>query len=1040
MHRTTLSGALAALALLTVAALPGIAAQPQLEVRSVGEIFVDAQGRASGQNVASLIAEREGVIEGFSATALGVEVFRQVRVDGFSQAEKIQGVGSSSLTLRGSNAVVTLHDNVHSILSVETTKPAVVRYVLGPDVSALQESPGRVSLAHATRGELGHLVAVGSEGEKPRGEAFQVKGDEIAASAQAGSELVFLAKPGAMRAPAQQSALVAALAQGRLASQFVSEFEGSEIATSQVDHGAAEVRTRADARGLVATTLRGAGDARVLAYDLAYESLPARAASDVAVYANGQLAARADSPGDVLARAKEGAASYHAVVQDGRTQVLASIPRGEGEHRITISASAQASTEPQARAEGSADEDARVYGGFERHANGKLTGEFVTSVLPEGRAQLLGFTALPARTEVFESITVDGAAEARFAGAGVDTMRIETPKADLTLVDDVHATIVLAARAPVEATYELATDIAARSDGASILVLEGPRGPAGALVLAGAPGASLSVSAGGSVAVHLVPGSFLVYRASPDAHESEPAVLRAIAEGAFAAQLLVGQQAGSVATKVTTHAEDARVAIRADGPARFVVELLASSDDAPRAFALDGRGAALVARSASDVRVTVDGLSASAVSTPEEVFSGLGFPVYHAATSLDGALRILVDAASATGQTATIVVESTVAEEARAQARTDAFGAFRVFHDGTAIGSFVTLKADQAAGAVTGLTMVATSQPVFASLAAGNSPFASMSGDASSVLRLENREARLEFSDTTSGFARISALAPTSAAFRLASTVHAEQRGPSVVGIVDASGAHIGSLVLLGAGTIEASERDVRAELGRGSTLLFRAHAGIESELSAAQRAMIDQAIAAGRVGAQVIVQTQSTIGADVRALESTARAEGDAIGTGAQKAYGELTSAVATSYGALSVATAATKSRVDITLASSLSAGQTLLVSLDPDTIPGMARGKASIRFDGEAVAQATSYADILDPDDDQGAPEYFVLAGDAGTQVLVSAPSSGVHTVTLEEQKDRPTSLYMWATAALGILVVVQGTLLARNARKNTIHNRRP
>ena len=243
MHRTTLSAASVALALLTLVALPGAAAQPQLEAKSVGEIFVDAQGRASGQNLASVIAEREGVIEAFSAKQLGVEVFRAIRVDGFAQAEKIQGVGSSSLTLRGSNAIVSLHDNVHSLVKIETKEPTFVRYTLAPGMTGMHERPGVLRLTHDLRGEIGHLVAVGAAGVEPRGEAFQVKGDEIVASAQEGSDLVFLAKPVHVRTPEHQRALVAALAEGRLASQFITEFEDSALATSQVDHGAPTVTT-----------------------------------------------------------------------------------------------------------------------------------------------------------------------------------------------------------------------------------------------------------------------------------------------------------------------------------------------------------------------------------------------------------------------------------------------------------------------------------------------------------------------------------------------------------------------------------------------------------------------------------------------------------------------------------------------------------------------------------------------------------------------------------------------------------------------------
>lgn len=1048
MHRQALSGAFVALALVAMAVLPAAAAQTSLNVRSVGEIFVDAQGRASGQNLATVIAEADGAIEGFTSPTLGAEVFSHIRVDGFSQVEKIQGVGSSSLTLRGTNAIVSLHDNIHSLVKVHATQPTTIRYALAPGITATQEGAhgGIVKISHETKGEVGHLIAVGAEGASSKGEALQVTASEVVVRVVGGSDVVFLAKPVYLTAPQHQQALVAALAEGSLASQYVTEFEGSEVATSQVDHAPlASIRTSAATAGSVSTTARStADDGMVLAYDLAYETLPAQTASDVSVYVDGQLATRAQTPKEVLSYAKEGIAAFHAVLQNGRSQVLASTP-GSGEHRVTISANAHASTEPQAHAEESADDDARVYGGFEYHSNGKLTGDFVTSVLPEGRAQLLGFTALPARTEVFGEIVVDGGAPADFVSAGVDTMRLEMPKADLTLVDDVHATLLLAARAPVDATFTLASGIRASPEADDVLRLEGPNGPAGALVVT--EGARLVHSAS-DITVHLASGGRLVYRGAPDQHESEGSVLRAIADGELGAQLLAGMQDGHLATKATSYHEGVIVAMRPEGHGGFVVDYLADTDETPRSFVLDARGASLLAKSASDIRVSVDGITASPVETPEEAFDLLGFPRYHVSTSSDGALRLIVNTASAAGRTASVTIESTLHEEARAQARTDAFGEFKLFHDGTAIGSFVTLKADQAAGAVTGLTMVATDQPVFASLVAGESPYFSVSGEAASVLTLENREARLEFSDTTSGFSRILATSDTSAAFRLAAGLHAEQRGPEVVEILDAAGEHVGSLVLVGAhgatSLEERGEREVHAQLASGASLLFRAHAGIETELSAAQRTMINQAIAAGHIAGQVIVQTQASAEADVGALEQTARAESEgaaeSVAIAAREAYGDVTSAVTATYGAVNVVTAATKSRVDITVASTMDAGQTLLVSLDPDTIPGMADGDAVIKFDGEVVAQAASYADILDPNDDAGAAEYFVLAGEAGTQVLVSIPHFSVHAVTLEEKADHPNSLYMWATILLGTLVLVESALLARNARaKKTLTNQR-
>lgn len=1039
MHRS--QPRLSLVALVCAAALLAPAATAIAPLKSVGEIFVDAAGRASGQNVATTISDSSGVLEGFRSSATGTEIFSAIAIDGFAAAEKIQGVGSSSLTLRGSNAIVGLHDNLHSVVTVTLTQATSISYTLGPGVTATKDpNAGVVRLAQPGNGELGALVAHGARGPDSKGEVFDIKNGQVLARGQAGSQFSFL---GAAGEPQSFAALVEAAAEGLLASQYVTEFDASESRTSQVDHGArASVRTVASAAGGVASTIR-ASDATVLAYDLAYETLPASAAGEVALFLDGELATRASSPREVVGFAKSRIAAFHALVEDGRTIVLASVPSGD--HRVSVSVSASASTESQARAEENGESDARVYGSFEYHSNGKLTGSFLTSVIPDGQAQLISFTSLASRTEIFSSVTLEEGADATFHSIGNDELRLETSKADLTLIDDVLATILVDAKAPARAAFELAADVTARAQSPDVITLEGPHGPAGALVLLG-EGSLMQAS--GTVRASLSAGASLVYRGAPDAHASEPAVLDALANGRVGAQVLAGSHAGALATRATSYAKDVDVDVRPAGYGSILVQYLVESDAGPRSFVLDARGSSIAAKAASDIKVVVDGIDAIPVLTPEEALDLAGVPRYHTMESLDGALRVIVATAASAGTVASVTISSTVESSARAAALTDAFGAFRLYHDGAAVGSFVTLKADQAAGAVSGFTMLASDRTIFATLAAGKSAFATMTGDGASVLRLENREARLEFSDTTSGFAKVSALAQTEAAIQLAGGLRATSAGPGVIEIADDRGEQIGSLIIVGA-TGSASyletrgEQAVRAHLEQGAELLFRAHAGIETELSDAQRGMIAQAIAAGRIAGQVIVQTQADLSADAIRLEQTARMESEGLGVAAREAFGELTSAVTASYGAVSVVTAATKEKVELTVASSLHEGKTLLVSLDPDTIPGMATGQAIIRFDGEIVAQASSYADILDPSDDGEVAEYFVLAGDAGTQVLVSIPSFSVHTVTLEQRPvERANSIYMYATLFLGLLVVVESALLARGrATKKTItNNRRP
>lgn len=1054
--------ALVTVALLaTVAAAPAVAAQSQLNVRSVGEIFVDAQGRASGQNVATTIAEAQGVVSGFSSLALGAELFSSISIDGFSQAEKIQGVGSSSLLLKGSNAIVAVHDNINTVVKIQTTAATTIHYKLSSDVRAVQEGAhsGIVNLYSSSGAYLGSIVAVGSEGAQSKGEAFAIVNGEIQARAKSGSQIVFLAKPVYLKSEAQQRAIVEAAASGQLAASYVTEFEGSAVAQSQVDYAAGVIaKTSASASGSVQTDVKSRAEASaMMAYDLAYETLPARNPDEVAVYADGQLAARAESAAEVAAYAKAGVAAYYAVVQNGRTQILASTPdfSSAAEHKLVLTANARASTEAQAKAENRAQQDSRVYGDFEYHQNGKLTGEFLTSVVPDGRAQLLSYTALSSRTEIFKSVNVDGGAKGRFESVGDHRFQVQGPNADLTLVDDLYATLLVEAKGRAEVAYELSANVKAKAESSDVVTLQGPNGYAGAIILASAEAqakaqSSLKVDAEGHVKATLAQGASLVFRGAAEAHASEDVVAKAIAEGKIGAQLLAGIQGSAIATASTAYRADVVAKIEAQARGTLEVDYTSKTGFA-KSFVLDTRGTSLAAKAASDVLVTIDGKAAIPAASAAAALEASAYAKYYAESNLDGSLRVLVNTAATAGATAHVLVQSKVEAAAKANANADAFGQFKLFNDGTAVGDFVTLKTDQQAGAVSDFTMISTGQAVFSSIAAGASGFFSTGADGVSVLQLANKEAKLEFSDTTSGFMKIAAQQDTDIAFRLASDVNAEARSASVLELTTSAGEHVGSMIITNvqgqaaaASYFEANAQgQIRAHLEQGAQVLFKTHVGIEAELSAAQRTMINQAIASGNVAGQILVQTQASAAANAHAIaDAQARLEATASGSanagaksvaiGAAEAYGQVTSTVTANYfGNVQMLTAATKERVDVTVSSTSEVGKTIIISLDPATVSGMAQGNAVIMFDGQIATQASSYADILNPNDDAGVAEYFVLAGEAGTQVLVSIPQFSVHTVTLQERQVSTTPVYMWATVFLAILVVAETVVLVRQRR---------
>ncbi len=1047
--------------------VPAAGAQSQLHVRSVGEIFVSAAGQASGQNLATAIDEARGVLGAYTAVALGAEVFSSVAIEDFTQAEKIHGVGSSSIVLRGSNAVVSLYDDINSEFRVQATSPTTVHYALGAKSFAQAAGPHLANVFSANGEFLGSLVAVGADGAASHADAIAVANGEARATLSAGAQVVWTARPVYATSLAHHEAVVEALESGLLASKVVTEFEGSSQAQSKVDYfGDVQSSTRATADHAIESDVKSRSEtAAVLAYDLAYESLPARSASEVAVYVDGEIAARADSAAAVADHAEAGLASFYATIENGRSLVLASTPsfRSSSSHRVTIVAEAHASSEAQARADSRAESDSRAVGEYSLHANGKLTGVFTTGIIDAQAMTLHDYTSLGSRTEIFDSVQLEGSAR----GTNVEgrSVTLTGPKADLTVVDDLYASLVVEARESSAVVLDLGPDVKATLDSTNVARLHGPSGYVGAVILASgsararapsAPSApsppppALSAPSDGQLRASLASEYRLIFRAGGDTeHASESAIVHAIAAGLVGAQVIAGLEGSAASTHEIAYSKNVNVDVTGASRGLYTIRY-EPRVDAPRALVFDARGTAIAAKAASDVRVLVDGKLAGAVHTPQLALASAGEPRYYVDSSVAGQLRVLVSTASAFGSASTVTIESLVEKRAKASAGTDGFGVFDVRPDGTAVGSFVSVRADQQAGVVNDFTMLSTGQTVFESIRAGASGFASVGSAGTPRLALENREAKIELVDTTNAYMRIVAEKATTANFDLAPDLRAEERSDAVIEITTSSGDSLGSMIITdaegrasAASSFEHSSEDrVHATLAEGSQVIFRTHVGIEAELSAAQRTMINHAIAGGRVAGQVLVQSQASLSASAAMaaaalassasrLESTAVTSGDASATAisAIEAQGQVTTAITASYFEdVQMVTAATKERVDVTVSSTTSAGKTVIISLDPATLPQMSTGDAEIVVTGRAAAQASSYADVLNPNDDNGVHEYFVLAGEAGTQVLVSIPHFSTQTVTLKPRDASAPPVFMYATIFLGLLVVAETALLVR------------
>ncbi len=1048
--------------------VPTVQAQTATNVQSVGELNVDAQGAVSGTNLQADLTEADGVLHGFTSLALDSELFTSVSIDGFQQAEKLRGVGSSSIMLRGSNAVVSVYDNINSAVKIQATQDTEVTYDLAQDAQAEAASDHVVHLRSANDAYLGSIVLVGASAQ----DELTAESGEVTADVSESSSVVFRAKPVYVNQQAYTDAVVTAMAEGQLASEIVTEFDASQHAMSRVDYrDDVTTRTAAEAGGGVETDVRSrTSSSAVVAYDLAYETLSVDTTENVAVYVDGELATRAESASDVRAHAAAGQAAYHAFQADGRTQALVSTGSFQtaAEHTVSVvsSANADARTEAQARAEARSQAQSRVEGDYELHAGGKLTGSFSTAVVSEAEGSVESYTVLDTRTEVFTNAHVEGNSDAQMHAESGSRVVVDGPQARMTLQDDVHASFIVEAKADAEASFDLAADVEARAESQHVVHLQGPNGFTGSMVLVQADGSAASESrlettADGSVKAHLQQDAQVVFRTSARAqadaearaHASEEVVARAIAQGKVGAQVTTGFEANAATSTHTEYYNTVHLETTAE--ARGEYDFVYQADaDAGSSFVVDSRGTSLSAKTASDIKVYVDGEAAAQVTSADAALNAEGYAAYYVDTSMSAQTRVVVNADVAAGAQADVKIVSKVDLAARAAANADAFGQFKIFYDGTAVGSYVTLRTDVEAGVVSDFTMASTGTTVFSSVKAGSSSFVSSGADGSTRLTLENEETTVVVTDTTSAYLKAVAKAETDVDFRAGGDVDATIVSENVVELTSENGAYLGSMVITNVegraaadSHFEVDGPDVRAHLEQNAQVVFRTHVGIETELSATQRTMINHAVATGNVGGQVLVQTQESLSARAHSesqaaarttaearghASATAKAQAESVSTAHAEASGRVTTAITASYyNDVQLVTAATKDRVEITASSTTSAGKTIIVSLDPSTIEGMSQGEAQILVDGQAAAQASSYADILNPNDDDGEDEYFVLAGDAGVQVLVSLAHFSTRTVTLQSQETSSPPMFMYATMFLGVLVAAETALLVRARR---------
>ncbi len=93
----------------------------------------------------------------------------------------------------------------------------------------------------------------------------------------------------------------------------------------------------------------------------------------------------------------------------------------------------------------------------------------------------------------------------------------------------------------------------------------------------------------------------------------------------------------------------------------------------------------------------------------------------------------------------------------------------------------------------------------------------------------------------------------------------------------------------------------------------------------------------------------------------------------------------------------------VEATVSSDVENGKTVAFDIDNKTLRVLHAGDVRVLFDNEEISQAEDYEDILDPAD-ENFPEYLVLLGNNGTQVLVSVPKFSTHKITITTLPTQP------------------------------------
>jgi hypothetical protein len=113
----------------------------------------------------------------------------------------------------------------------------------------------------------------------------------------------------------------------------------------------------------------------------------------------------------------------------------------------------------------------------------------------------------------------------------------------------------------------------------------------------------------------------------------------------------------------------------------------------------------------------------------------------------------------------------------------------------------------------------------------------------------------------------------------------------------------------------------------------------------------------------------------------------------------------------------------VEAKVSSESGEGRTVILNIDNSVLGVVSIQQVKVEVDGQPVPLASDYDDVLDPSNDGGTPEYLILVGGQGIQVLVSIPHFSTRTITI---RGAVATSAAWTPLLVAVGIVVISLIL--------------